>query len=208
MVCMVVGINQCVCCSSVLVIFLTLVSFLSKTDITVIQGERGDYFYADLDIDGKMIPSEGKVGVLEPRADHPKNLRNRLESVDCNHFLCPDEIPKGAHQQQEILLDDESSGITLRRRKLSPTGILKNLVVLMRFQDHLNKDLPSREMIDILFNGDDQACFDNANVCGNSGSVKSYWKKFSHGHLEIETTVAEWVTVPFSEVEAADNNHG
>jgi hypothetical protein len=155
-----------------------------------------------------LIPTEGKVDVFGPPVDQPKNLRNRLESIDCNHFLCPDELPNGAHQQQEIVLDDDSSGIVLRRRKLSTTGIRKNLVVLMRFLDHINKDLPSRDTIDILFNGDDQACVDNASVCGKSGSVKTYWKKFSHGHLEIQSTVAEWVTVPFTEFEAADSNHG
>jgi hypothetical protein len=197
--------------SYVILVYLLIFSYCfpyRSTDITVVQGEHGEYFYADLDIDGKLIPAKGKVGLFEPPVDHPKNLRDRLESMDCNRVLCPDEIPKGTHQQQEILLDDDNSENTLQRRKLSPTGIRKNLVVLMRFQDHANVNLPSRETLDILFNGDDQACVNNPTVCGSSGSVKSYWKKFSHGNLEIQSTVAEWVTVPFTEAQAADNNYG
>lgn len=149
------------------------------------------------------------MGVFKPRMGATKNIRARLESMDCNHVLCPDDETTGAHQDQEISLDGgvSTGDINLRRRKLAPSGIRKNLVVLMRFKDHVNKALPSRNDIDILFNGDDQACA-NSGICEKSGSVKSYWKKFSHGNLEIQSTVAEWVTVPFTEAEAADNSHG
>jgi hypothetical protein len=187
----------------------------SHTDVTVIQNERGDFSYAELDRDGKLIPTENKVGLFKPRMGHPKNLRERLENIDCNHFLCPDELSKYAHEQQVMVLDGndhnstfEMSDINLRRRKLSPTGIRKNLVVLMRFQDHKDRNLPTREEIDILFNGDDQACSANTDICGDSGSVKSYWKKFSHGNLEIQSTVADWVTIDVNEADAADNNWG
>lgn len=143
--------------------------------------------------------------------EHPKNLRNTFDSIDCDRFLCPDEPTDSA--QQKVSKDGgsgdpEVTDIDLRRRHLSPTGIRKNLVVLMRFKDHQSRALPSRQDIDILFNGDAKACSDNFAICGESGSVKSYWHKFSHGSLEIQSTITEWIDVPYTEAEAADGSWG
>ncbi|KAG7358663.1 secreted metalloprotease [Nitzschia inconspicua] len=185
-------------------------------DITVLQDENGDFVYANLDQSGKLLPTKRKVGLFKPRMGQLKNLRDSFESIDCNHFLCQDELSNWEpDEQEEIMLtvNEATSNLSVngtshQRRKLSPTGIRKNLVVLMRFKDHTNRRLPSRQDMDILFNGDERACKENPAICKDSGSVKNYWKKFSHGKLDIQSTVTEWVTVDFTEAEAADNNWG
>ena len=97
-----------------------------------------------------------------------------------------------------------------RRRELTVGGrtrILKNLVVMFKFEDHTNRPLPSRDDMDLLMNGSKDDC-QGTEICGTSGSVKTFYETATHGQLIIESYVADWVTVPYTEEEAADNYYG
>jgi hypothetical protein len=131
-----------------------------------------------------------------------------VDTLDCTHELCPDSlIFTQGHEHNEILVDGDEMRRE-RTRKLKTVGTLNNLVVLMRFTDHTSRNLPSRQAMNILFNGDQNDCNNNQAICGESGSVQSYYKKFTHGQLTITSHVQDWVTVPYTEAEAADGRWG
>ena len=83
------------------------------------------------------------------------------------------------------------------------TGTLKNLVVLMRFSDHVDRTLPSQADIDVLMNsvGGDP-------LLAPTGSVRDVYTQGSYGQLTVESTVYDWVTLPRTEHYYADNQNG
>jgi hypothetical protein len=153
-----------------------------------------------------LIPTTAKVGVSQPPQGQPTNLRPRIETLDCDHFMCPIKHQSKLRNGEDVQAD--SNEIEVRRRKLVGQKTLKNLVVLMRFKGHQNRPLRSRQEYDILFNGSKDDCAKNFNICGLSGSVKTYFQTFTHGQLTIESTVVDWVDVPYTEAWAANGNSG
>jgi hypothetical protein len=131
------------------------------------------------------------------------------------------EEPQQEQYQEEIYMignkdrdrndeDDETNMRHQRSRELNVGGqprILKNLVVMFKFNDHTGRPLPSQKDMDLLMNGSTDDC-QGTEVCGSSGSVKTFYEIATHGQLVIESYVADWVTVPYTEKEAADNNFG
>ena len=95
-----------------------------------------------------------------------------------------------------------------RRRATATTGTIKHLVVPFRFSDHATRSLPSVGDWEILMNGDDQACSDNPDICGLSGSVQKYFDINSHGQLTIESVVADYITIATDEATAANQEGG
>ena len=185
-------------------------SFHRYTDYTVICDECGDWFYADVGENGRLVATPSRVGAASPRLNTPKNLHMHVEALDCEHELCPDNA--GPSRAGNLLIEDGDEDIELRRqrrlRKLSSGGVLNNLVVLMRFSDHRGRDLPTQQELNILFNGSEEDCRNNAAICGDSGSVQSYYRTFSHGQLTINSHVTQWIDVPYTESQAADGSYG
>jgi len=97
-----------------------------------------------------------------------------------------------------------------RRRRMrvarqlpATTGVLKNLVINIRFSDHLERALPSVADLDILFNAEG-----GHTEIAPTGSVKDVFTVNSYGKLLLESTVSDWVTVSKSEDYYADGLHG
>ena len=84
---------------------------------------------------------------------------------------------------------------------------VENLVVLLRFFDHgptgQNRTLPSAADVDLIMNapGGDP-------ILAPTGSVNDHYQEMSYGQFAIESTVADWVTVPGTEVYYANGNSG
>ncbi|KAL3939560.1 MAG: hypothetical protein SGARI_001328 [Bacillariaceae sp.] len=165
-----------------------------------------------MDESGHLFATSARVGAASPRLNTPKNMHMHKAALDCKHELCPDELIFSQGQSENNMIENGDVDIELRRqrrlRKLSAGGTLNNLVVLMRFNDHRNRDLPSQDDMDLLFNGSEQECSNRQDVCRESGSVQSYFQRFSHGKLTIKSHVTPWIDVPYSEADAADGKWG
>lgn len=173
--------------------------------------------YAALDKNGELVPTNQKVGFSNPRREWTTNLRpwNRF----CNDGICKKQSPVDLVLDQMTFENKECRGkskdeceIELRRmlsiqegrRELAaPTGTLKNLVILMRFNDHTGRTLPSKGNIDTLMN---TAGIDS--TFAPTGSVKTFYQKATHGKLTIESTIVDWVTLPNTEAYYADGRSG
>jgi M6 family metalloprotease-like protein len=87
------------------------------------------------------------------------------------------------------------------------SGTVKNLVVLMRFFNHgpgdQDRTLPSAADVDKIMNapGGDP-------VLAPTGSVNDHYQEMSYGQFAIDSFVADWVTVPETEIDYANGNSG
>jgi hypothetical protein len=81
-------------------------------------------------------------------------------------------------------------------------GYLNVLVLLVRFTDHVDRVLPSRDTIIDLWNAN------NITDDFPSGSVQRYFRKNSHGKLKIEASVTEWMTTDNTELHYSFKNSG
>jgi hypothetical protein len=88
------------------------------------------------------------------------------------------------------------------RRAAQTTGIVKNLVIPLKWRDHTRRILPSREDIDVLMNhkGPEARC--------PTGSVRDVFLENSYEQLELISTVVDWIVVPKSEAFYADKVSG
>ena len=82
-------------------------------------------------------------------------------------------------------------------------GTLKNLVILMQFEDHQNRILPSKEDIMVLMNSDVED-----EEFAPTGSLKMLYRDQSYGKLTIESEVTDWILLNNTEKYYADGQTG
>ena len=93
-----------------------------------------------------------------------------------------------------------------------------NLLLLIRFSDHADRELPSQETIETLYMSEEGNGIDDiediSTIRGNNpgtvptGSVRQYYDATSHSTFFVETKVADWITVSNTEAYYADGQHG
>ena len=90
---------------------------------------------------------------------------------------------------------------------VAPLGAIKNLVVMVRFSDHVGRTLPSTADIGVLFNavGGDP-------VLAPTGSVKDVYFENSYGQMTLNSDINPgmngWITVSNTEAYYANGNSG
>ncbi|QDV43844.1 Immune inhibitor A precursor [Stieleria neptunia] len=150
---------------------------------TVMKDANGRYVYAQLDANSNWTPTDVAVG-----SEVPQDLTRRL-------------IPPPENVQRMIRSRLPEQNIP--SRAAAPLGTVKNLVVLLRFADHANRNLPSKADYDQLFNA--QSPVPNL---APTGSVKMFYQENSYGKLNLESTVVDWVTLPKTESYYANGQSG
>lgn len=92
-----------------------------------------------------------------------------------------------------------------RRLALPPpkVGIIKNLVVPIRFADHKTRTLPSVADLDVLMNSKTPHV-----TLAKTGSVWSVFDESSYGMLSLESTVVDWVDTKFTEAQVGAGKSG
>ena len=150
---------------------------------TVIQDKNNSNFvYAKKnDTIGELVSSGIVVGNGDPKsAGIAKRLRRSSSSND--------------HTRRHLLEGHEP-----HRRELSvpSTGTLKNLVVLVRFQNHKTRILPTAEDFDVVFNHEGED--DHHHDLAPTGSVRDVFRVNSYGKLTLESEVYGWVDLPETE---------
>lgn len=95
---------------------------------------------------------------------------------------------------------DEHVGRQRAERRLNPSigDGLRVIVLLIRFSDHTNRDLPSREFFEDFFNGEGR----------EYGSVKEWLRFNSVGRYRVHFDVRDWATLPNTEKFYAAGNSG
>ena len=155
----------------------------SEPGYTVVQNTNGRYVFAQLDAQGNWQPTD-----VAPGGEPPANLQRRLTPP---------------RQGQENMMRSRLPERNVPKRGAAPVGTVKNLVVLLRFADHVNRTLPTKSDFEQLFNS-------QTPVAGitPTGSVNTFYKENSYGKLDLQSTVVDWVTLPKKESYYADGNSG
>jgi M6 family metalloprotease-like protein len=87
--------------------------------------------------------------------------------------------------------------------KTTPTGgKLRNLVIMMRWSDHGNRKLPTRDQIDILMN------HEGPHQLAPTGSVRDAFLENSYGKLDLESVVIDWIPMSMSESYVTNGESG
>ena len=179
---------------------------------TVIQDENEWFVYADKNVNGNLIPTKYKAGSIDPN-EQQYNLKKGLKP---NH-----QIRRVLQEMNEFqtLSNKKKSGLRGGKKEKSEKRILssirdtesladgakvmQNVVLLIRFSDHENRTLPTKDEINTLMNHDGE-------IPGilPTGSVADVYKKNSFGKLILESDVLDWVTISKSEQECADGVNG
>ena len=199
----------------------------------VVRDDQGWYVYASHQheemIGGrrKLLPSQRRVGVDDPESTTPPDFSTVWHSTDKKVFSTPfyqfsevdnsekvnipdftmnDLLCEGMERTSWCPNNPMSLGGLARTSDVMPAnigGTLNMIVVLVRFQDHESRNLPSRETYETLFNSD----IEEPDIAP-TGSVKNYYKTISYGKFSIQATVQDWVTIPETEEESSFGKHG
>lgn len=155
---------------------------------------EGALVYARVDADGALQPSEYLVGRVNPGA------LGFAAHVRPARAMGPGPA--------EVAVPGTDGGATQRGGGFAlTTGSAKNLVVLIRWNDHgptgQNRTLPSTADLGILMNQPG-----GHPTIAPTGSVRDFYLENSYGLLSIDSTVRPWVTVSMTESWTANGVSG
>jgi M6 family metalloprotease-like protein len=135
----------------------------------------------------------------------PRGIRRALQE-ELGHRPHPSYLDQTMHYSTE-----RASNWRQRQRSLyhPANETMHNLVLLLRFSDHTERDLPSRADISHLYNSDaaDPFAGDVSDIVP-TGSVRQVYKVNSHSTFTIETTVMDWITLSKPESYYGNGNNG
>lgn len=159
-----------------------------ETDIQgflVVPNQAGEYVYVErIDKNGRMLSHHEPIRIGHAMSDvgllNVKDLTQSQSIINC--LTTVDEPVSTVEFKKQAGLQD-----IINR---------KNLVLLIRFADHINRILPDPESYRVLLNSNttDQ-------VLNPTGSLKTYYNDQSLGLLTIDSDVIGWIDVPYNETE-------
>lgn len=142
----------------------------------------GWYEYARLNPQGKLVGSGLRVGHADPVAAG---------------------LQKGLLPSAAVMAQGAKVANNVTAQGVPPLGTVKNLVVLIRFNNHQSRTLPSVADIDILFNspGGDA-------TLAPTGSIRDVYLENSYGQMTLNSDVSSWIDVSNSEQYYANGQSG
>ncbi|KAG7359169.1 M6 family metalloprotease domain containing protein [Nitzschia inconspicua] len=151
------------------------------------------------DDDDDQRNTVGGGGGTKHRSDR-RSLRGKQIVKDSKTIV--DEIIAKSKHRFNMTNTSSSPLVDPNGRRLRSIGTLRNLVVLIRWSDHQNRVLPSKENIDILMNhqGPHPLC--------PTGSVRDVYLENSYGALDLQSTVTDWIPINNTESYFANGNSG
>jgi len=156
---------------------------------TVMRDANGVVVYATLDAQSNLAPSVLKVGIDDPVAAGLKP-----------GVLPPLEVRN--QRRAQALATEENQGGAAVAAQPPAVGTVKNVVVMMRFSNHLARTLPSNANIDTIFNNP------GPHTLAPTGSVRDLYLENSYGQMTLDSSVFGWVNLPQSEQTYAGGNSG
>jgi M6 family metalloprotease-like protein len=154
---------------------------------TILRDAVGAYVYATLDAQSNLGPTSLKVGVDDPRS---VGLQPRI--------LPPPTVRRQKRLQAEAMMQPQG-GVA---GESGAIGTFKNVVIMMRFSNHLGRTLPSDVDIGALFNNV------GPHAKAPTGSVRDLYLENSYGQMTLDSSPFGWVDVPQTEQHYAAGNSG
>lgn len=167
---------------------------MDELDPSIVDGGRNaaQFVYATRnDTNGVLISSGMVVGYGDPS---DIGIPRRLQPFKVN------EYQRRRNRYEEIVFPDQKYDTqhpTTERRRLTVGPVMKNLVILVRFADHMKRTLPPRYAYHVLFNGDVNGI--PTHPWAPTGTVKDVFSINSYGKFDLQSTVYGWVTLPENE---------
>jgi len=154
-----------------------------KDGYTVVQQDK-TYVYAQPGDDGRLVPSRWVVGKHDPvAAGLVKHTLPSREVRESSAAAASSPVPG---------TEDVPSPVPAR-------GDVKNIVILLRFANHTERQLPSDSDFNTIFNAPG-----GSPTLAPSGSVRDVYLQNSYGAMRLNSTVFAWVTLPQPESYYAD----
>jgi len=160
---------------------------------TVVR-ENGWFEYAERGPSGHLNPNGMIVG------------RDNPQALGLQKHVLPSAAVR-AVSIRRINGVSTSEGVSAGPQGVAPSGTVKNLVVMVRFSDHVGRSLPTAADMNVLFNtiGGDP-------VLAPTGSLKDLYFENSYGQMTLESFVnpgiGDWITVSNTEAYYANGNSG
>ncbi|MEJ8567951.1 M6 family metalloprotease domain-containing protein [Elongatibacter sediminis] len=155
--------------------------------------EKGWFEFAERGPDGRLRPTGLKVGHDNPAAAGLERSIKASAAVRAAGAKGP--------------AASGSSGSGSAAQGVAPAGNVKNLVVMVRFADHVGRTLPTAADMDVLFN----AVGGDATLAP-TGSVRDVYYENSYGQMtlvsDINPGIGDWITVSQTEAYYANGNSG
>ncbi len=141
--------------------------------------ENGAYVYAKVSHDDRLVSSGLVVGKGDPRA------------VGLTPRLLPSAEGIEAIRQSSPMFASTRGAAAAAAPPV--VGVVENVVIMMRFSNHMGRTLPTNSDVDVLFNvvGGDRLA--------PTGSVKDVYFENYYGQLTIESSVTGWINMPQTE---------
>jgi hypothetical protein len=147
----------------------------------------------------RMVPVSP---VPDPAAKHTQRLRRR--AVQAEELL---HRPHRSYMDETAYYTDfneEQKHRSLRKH----AGTFYNLVLLLRFSNHADRQLPSRKDISRLYNYvDSPPLSDNRDSIVPTGSVRQFFESHSYYNFTIRTAVSDWITLSKPESYYSSSNN-
>jgi hypothetical protein len=184
-----------------------------------VESDNGYFVYAEEDDYGGLRPTTERVGRSSPNSKGMKKGARNHAARNCFKQICGG-IPHSMSLDVDLNCEDKNCGKRGRRgrhlvgndpgpdfhsrRTVETTGTLKNLVVLLNFDNHHRdgRSLPSVADIEILMNND------GPHPLCPTGSVKDVYEEISYGQLTMDSTVTSWFATSEDEDWYADGRSG
>ncbi len=130
-----------------------------------------------------------------------------LQEADTPRGQSPEHITQRLPQAHQG--GDRTAAHPTAPRGRAVQGVeIRNLVIPLRFSDHQNRELPTAEDLQQVFNATGGHP-DHQNSQGvRSGSVKEFYLENSYGQFSLDSQVESWVDLPRTEAYYADGNSG
>lgn len=164
----------------------------------VIQNENKTFVFAAVDEhNGSLIPTEMVVGEINPMKT--SNLTaNALPELTLQTVMCGRLC-----QSENVTHEVTGSTFTEVNTTAKTTGSRKNLVLLIRYADHIARKLPITDDFNKLFNN-----ILPGSPSAPAGGVRQYFQVNSYGSLDLESVIYGWIDLPEKEAYYADGQSG
>ena len=174
--------------------------FIDQDGYTVTQNKKTGYFvYAVRGEDGKLEATTSIVGQADPAA------------AGLVKGITPDTSKA---QEQHLEFQEEMKTRSPYHPEVGEAAQIKNLVLLIAFNDHYDSSSETvlsaygrpREEYDALFNHNTISSGVDEYNAAPGGSVRDYWRYNSYGKVVMDSTVVDWIKLPYDASYYADDD--
>lgn len=135
-----------------------------------------------------------------------KASRYAVGSIDPSKVPGLKTISERKHHSRQRRSLFQGSLQTTRARKRYSEATFQSLVLLLRFADHIDRDLPTSSQINKFFNKKDIS--ETENEIAPTGSIHELFWQNSYGLLDTRAKVIDWITLSNTEEYYANGEYG